>query len=71
VNGCWLRAAGAWGQCAPAALILRGRADPQLHRYAPIVVLCEPRFHLAIQGCNSNVYTDSYLIRSCARMLRA
>ena len=27
-------AAGAWGQCAPAALVRRGRPAPQLHRYA-------------------------------------
>jgi len=32
VNGEWLRAAGAGRQCAPAALIGRGRAAPQLHR---------------------------------------
>jgi len=25
-------AAGAWGQCAPAALVRRGRPAPQLHR---------------------------------------
>jgi hypothetical protein len=35
------------------------------------VVLYDARFHFPIQGCNSNVYTDSYLIRTCARMLRA
>ena len=32
VKGLCLRAAGAWGQCAPAALIRRGRPAPQLHR---------------------------------------
>jgi hypothetical protein len=32
-------AAGAWGQCAPAALIRRGRPAPQLHRWATEVKL--------------------------------
>jgi hypothetical protein len=31
VNGWWLRAAGAGRQCAPAALVGRFRAAPQLH----------------------------------------
>jgi hypothetical protein len=30
----WLGAAGAWGQCAPATLIRRVRAAPQLHCWA-------------------------------------
>ncbi len=31
-------AAGAARQCAPAALVRRGRAAPQLHRYAVLAV---------------------------------
>ena len=34
MNGLRLRAAGAGRQCAPAALIGRFRAAPQLHRWA-------------------------------------
>jgi hypothetical protein len=30
----WGGAAGAWGQCAPASPVPRGRPAPQLHRYA-------------------------------------
>jgi len=30
--GEWLRAAGAWEECVPAALIRRPRAAAQLHR---------------------------------------
>ena len=32
MKGGWLRAAGAWGQCAPTALDWRFWAAPQLHR---------------------------------------
>ena len=53
------------------ALIERERSAAQAHRYAPIAVVCGARFNGTIQGGNSNVYTDSYLIRDCARMFRA
>jgi hypothetical protein len=42
-----------------------------VNRAAQIQYRATPVFHLAIQGCNSNVYTHSYLICTCARMFRA
>jgi hypothetical protein len=57
VNGRWLRAAGTWGQCAPAALIGHFWAAAQPHRYThmgPLLIKSgSVAVLIAAAGCES------------------